>query len=110
MPPIFIYITCADAEEAEKIGRAAVEARVAACANVIPGMKSIYLWEDKAEMAEETVLILKTQQPLFDRVVGLVKELHSYDMPCIVALPLVAGTAEYLDWLASATDDGLQEA
>ncbi len=100
---ISIYITAASLEEANKIGLALVEEALAACVNVIPGVKSIYRWQGKIEKAEEVALIVKTHEDLFERLEKRVKELHSYSCPCIVAWPIVVGHRPYLDWLTNET-------
>ncbi|WP_246148460.1 divalent-cation tolerance protein CutA [Skermanella pratensis] len=89
--------------EAHRIGRTLVEERLAACANLLPGMTSVYRWQGKVEQADEVVVIAKTTADLFDRLAARVKEIHSYDCPCIVALPLERGHAPYLDWIAAET-------
>ena len=98
--PIFVYVSTSSPEEAEKIGRAAVAERLAACANISPGMRSIYRWEGALESAEETVLVLKTQRSMQERLVRFVVERHSYDCPCVAVLPIVGGHEAYLDWIA----------
>lgn len=108
MDVIFVYITAPTLDEAHRIGRALVENRLAACANLLPGMTSIYRWQGKVEQAGEVVVIAKTTAGLFDRLAARVlaarvKEIHSYDCPCIVALPLARGHAPYLDWIAAET-------
>lgn len=95
-----VYITCADPAQAGRIGRALVEERLAACANVLLGMRSCYRWQGKVEEAEEAVLIAKTTAALVDTLTIRVKALHTYTIPCIVALPLVGGDAAYLAWIA----------
>jgi periplasmic divalent cation tolerance protein len=103
MSAVFVYVTTPSTGEAKKIAEAVVADRLAACANIIPGMQSIYHWEGKIEQAEETVIILKTRQALFQAVERRVKELHSYSTPCIVALPVEAAEPEYLNWLMAET-------
>lgn len=98
-----IYITAADAREASALGRALVEARLAACANVLPAITPIYWWQGKVEEGSESALIAKTRDDLVERVVAFVKERHSYDCPCVVALPIVAGNPAFLDWIGSET-------
>lgn len=98
-----IYITAASQDEALTIGRAVVEARLAACANVFPGITSVYWWEGSRQEGSEAALILKTRQDLVDQVVAKVKELHSYECPCVVALPIAGGNKEFLDWIAKET-------
>jgi len=96
-----LYITAGSRDEAKKIGRALVEARLAACANVIDGMDSVYWWEGKLTEDREAVLIVKTRADLVPAVTAKVKALHSYSVPCVVALPILDGNPDYLDWVAS---------
>ena len=98
-----IYITAADAEEAKALGRALVEARLAACANVLPGIVPIFRWEGEVQEGSEVALIAKTRAALVDKVIEFVKERHSYDCPCVVALPIEKGNPAFLDWIAEET-------
>jgi periplasmic divalent cation tolerance protein len=100
---IFVYITVGTQDEAAKIARALVEDELAACANILPGMHSMYRLEGKVEEADEVVLIAKTRADLFDHLAERVKRLHSYSCPCIVALPLVDGSPDFLRWIAEST-------
>ncbi len=101
--PVFAYITAGSKEEALRIGRILVEERLAACANVLGGMTSVYRWNGAVEQAEEAVLIAKTRAGLFDRLAGRVRDLHSYDTPCVVELAVGRGNPAYLDWLRAET-------
>ncbi|HYD98168.1 MAG TPA: divalent-cation tolerance protein CutA [Alphaproteobacteria bacterium] len=101
-----IYVTAADRAEAERLGRSAVEAGLAACANILPGMTSIYRWQGGVEQAEEAVLILKTRRDLVEPLTDHLKAGHGYAVPCVVALPILGGNAEYLDWIAAETAPG----
>lgn len=103
MAVMFVYATAGDRAEALRIGRAVVEARLAACANVIDGMRSLYWWQGKLEESGEAVLILKTTDDRLSEVIARVTALHSYDCPCIEALPVVAGNPAFLDWVAQET-------
>ena len=103
MEPIFVYMTTADEAEAEKIGRVLVETRLAACVNLIPGMRSLYWWKDTIESGSEVVLIAKTRRSLLDDLTAKVRQLHSYEVPCIVAYPVAAGLPAYLQWVADET-------
>ncbi len=103
MELVWCYVTCASVEEAERIGRAVVEARLAACANVLPGATSIYRWQDRIETASETVLVLKTRAGLVDALGERIKALHSYTLPCVVALPIAGGDPDYRAWLLAET-------
>jgi periplasmic divalent cation tolerance protein len=100
---VFVYMTTSSLDQARVIGRRLVEARLAACANILPGMESIYHWQGKIETALETVLIAKTRAVLVDQLTAMVKELHTYDCPCVVALPITAGNPAYLRWLGQET-------
>jgi periplasmic divalent cation tolerance protein len=101
-----LYITASSRDEAKKIGRGLVEERLAACANVIDGMESIYWWQGKLTEDREAVLIVKTRADLVAAVTAKVRELHSYTVPCVVALPLLDGNPDYLAWLAAETKPG----
>ena len=101
--PRFIYITCKDKEEALQVGKAVVNARLAACANILPGMESIYWWQGELVSDQEVVLVLKSTQSHVPGIVAKVKEVHSYSVPCIVALPILDGHPEYLQWIAQET-------
>jgi periplasmic divalent cation tolerance protein len=100
----WVYVTTGDRDEATKIGREIVTARLAACANIIKGMRSIYWWGGAIEEADEVVLILKTRESLLPALIAKVKSLHSYDCPCVIALPIVDGNPDYLEWLADETE------
>ncbi len=101
--PFFVYVMAASPAEARRIGRAAVGERLAACANILPGLRSIYWWEGKVAEGRETVLVLKTRAARLDALIARVRALHSYECPAIVALPIVAGSKPYLDWIAAET-------
>ena len=98
-----LYITAAKVEEARRIGKALVEERLAACANIVPGLESIYHWQGEIVEDREILLIVKTRAELVDAAIAKVKELHSYTCPCIVALPILTGNPAYLDWLGQET-------
>jgi|SRR6185437_349377 len=98
-----LYITAGSRDEAKKIGRALVEARLAACANVIDGMESVYWWEGKLTEDREAVLIVKTREDLVPAVTARVKALHSYTVPCVVALPILGGNPDFLSWVKAET-------
>lgn len=100
---VFFYITTPDRQIALSLARAAVDERLAACGNVLEGMTSVYRWEGETRQDSETVLILKTRRELIDRLTARVLELHPYDTPCVVALPVEAGSASYLEWLRAET-------
>ena len=101
MTACFCYVTAGSRDEALRIGRALVEERLAACANVVDGMTSVYWWQDALEQADEAVLIVKTRAELVERLTTRVRELHGYDCPCVVSLPITGGNADYLAWIAA---------
>ena len=100
---IMVYITAPSEEEALKIGDILVEERLAACVNVIPGIKSIYRWEGKIVHDSESVMILKTMKSNFQKISSRVKELHSYTCPCILSYPSDNGYQEYTKWVSDET-------
>jgi periplasmic divalent cation tolerance protein len=95
----FVYITTSSIEEARSIARTLVEEHLAACANIVPGMESVYRWKGQIESDREIILIAKTSRERLTDLEYRVKQLHSYDVPCIVALPLEHGNQDYFDWL-----------
>ena len=103
MTPTMIYVTAGSSEEASRIGRTLVEERIAACANVLPAMMSIYRWQDGVQEDREVVLILKTRRGRVGDLIARVKDLHSYECPCVVALPIAEGNQEFLDWIVEET-------
>jgi len=100
---ISVYVTAGGAAQAEAIGRALVEERLAACANVIDGLTSIYRWEGAVRSDREAAVLLKTRAELLPRVEARIRELHAYQTPCIVAWPIEGGSAGYLAWIAGQT-------
>jgi periplasmic divalent cation tolerance protein len=101
---VFGYVTVPDREAALSIARAVVGERLAACANVLTDMTSVYHWNGALQTDAECVLVLKTRASLADRLTARVLELHTYECPCVVFAPLVAGSAAYLEWLAAETE------
>jgi periplasmic divalent cation tolerance protein len=95
----FIYMTAGSKAEAQKIGNALVQDRLAACVNILDNMQSIYRWEEKIQQDTEVVLIAKTTDNLVSALIDRVKSLHSYDCPCIVSLPVLSGYQPFLDWV-----------
>ena len=105
MPQTLIYVTAGTREEAVTIGRTLVESRLAACANVLVGTASIYWWEGAVIEDDEVSLLVKTREELVDKVVEKVKEIHSYDCPCVVSIPISGGNPAFLDWIDAETAD-----
>lgn len=96
---IVVLCTCASEEEAEKLARALVEQRLAACVNVISGMKSFYRWQGTLESATEWLLVIKSSRGQFDELRVALENVHSYEVPEVIALPVVEGAPNYLHWL-----------
>jgi periplasmic divalent cation tolerance protein len=103
---IVVYVTAGSPVEGDRLARALVEERLAACVNRIAPVQSVYRWDGKVEQSEEQLLIIKTQRELFTALEKRVRELHSYAVPEIVALPIIAGSEAYLRWLADQTTGG----
>lgn len=100
---IVAFITVADEEEARLISRVLLKQKKAACINIIPGVNSLFWWQEKIDSAEESLLVIKTRSVLLDEIIQLVKEIHSYDVPEIIALPIIGGNQDYLEWIDNET-------
>ena len=96
---VVVLVTAPDADTAARIARTLVEEKLAACGNVLPGVRSIYRWQGKVEEAQETLLVLKTARARFKEIVDRVRALHPYEVPEVVAVPIEAGFDGYLDWV-----------
>lgn len=96
---IVVYVTAGSAEEGERLARSLVEERLAACVNRVKSVLSVYRWEGKIEQSEEELLIIKTSRELFPALEKRVRELHSYSVPEVIALPVIDGSQGYLRWL-----------
>jgi periplasmic divalent cation tolerance protein len=97
---IIVLTNCGSAKEARRIAKALVDRRLAACVNTVTApVESIYRWKGKVEKAKEYLVILKTSRARFSAVERTIRELHSYEVPEIIALPIVAGSRDYLSWL-----------
>jgi len=100
---VFGYTTFPSVVEAEKAGQALVDARLAACVNILPGMISVYRWQGVVERAEEAVMIVKTRASLAEQVRASVKATHPYDTPAIAVLPVESTDDRYFDWILDST-------
>jgi periplasmic divalent cation tolerance protein len=96
---IVVLCTCASRDEAEKLGRLLVERRLAACVNLVPGVKSIYHWQGVVEESEEVMLVIKSSRELFGRLKEALSHVHSYEVPELIALPVLDGAESYLAWM-----------
>lgn len=95
-----VLTTAGSQEEARKIAGALVERKLAACVNIVPQIESVYRWQGKVESATEWLLIVKTQVESFVRVRDAIKELHSYELPECIMIPVEGGSEEYLKWIS----------
>lgn len=96
---IIVLITCPNKKEAERIAKALVENKLAACVNIIADIKSIFWWQGNIDQVKEVLLVVKSKKSNSARIIKLVKSLHSYQVPEIIALPISDGNKEYLDWI-----------
>ena len=106
---LVVLCTAPTAEVAAELARALVEARLAACGNVLPGLRSIYRWREKLEDEAEVLLILKTTRDRFPALRDELVRRHPYQVPEVLALPVEAGSAAYLEWLADSVDPSRPE-
>jgi periplasmic divalent cation tolerance protein len=97
---IIVFVTVSNSQEAEKIADVLLNERKAACVNMVSSVKSKFWWEGKIDSAEESMLIVKTRMSLFNEVVSRIKEVHSYEVPEIIAVPIIAGNDDYLRWIS----------
>ena len=100
---VVVFITTSSYEEARKVADALVSQRKAACVNIVPKVNSLFRWKRKIEDTEESLLVVKTRAKLFPEVVNLVQSIHSYEVPEIIAMPIVEGNPDYLRWLEEET-------
>jgi periplasmic divalent cation tolerance protein len=103
MEALVVYITAPNEDEAAGIARALVESKLAACVNIVRDIRSIYSWQGKIEDEKEVLMIAKTRLKLFNALKTKVLEMHSYSVPEIIAMPIVDGSEEYMNWLKEAT-------
>jgi periplasmic divalent cation tolerance protein len=102
---LVIFITTSSYEEARKIADALVVQKKAACVNIVPKVNSLFRWKGKIEEAEESLMVVKTRAKLFPDVVSTVKGIHSYEVPEIIALPIIEGNPDYLKWIDEETEE-----
>jgi periplasmic divalent cation tolerance protein len=96
---IVIFVTAKDKRQARKIASKLVEEKLIACANIVDKIHSLFWWEEKVDSSKEVLLILKTKMSLFAKIEKTVKSIHSYSVPEIIAIPIVAGQKDYLSWI-----------
>jgi len=98
---IVIFVTTSTEEEARRIAELLLDRRKAACVNIVPKVDSLFWWQGKLDSAQESLLIIKTKASLLPEVVSLVKGIHSYEVPEIIAMPIIGGNEDYLKWIHS---------
>jgi periplasmic divalent cation tolerance protein len=98
---IVVLVTAANKAEAEKIAQTLLAERLIACANILGPTTSFFQWEGKVNRAEEFLMFIKSRKDLFEKIVERVKVLHSYEVPEVLAVPILAGSGTYLDWMDS---------
>lgn len=101
---IVLFTTVSSPEEADRLARTLVERRLAACVNILPQVRSVYRWQGKVEDSPEILLMIKSRRPLFAALAEAVRALHSYEVPELIALPVVDGSAPYLNWIDQETE------
>ncbi|MHC1590839.1 MAG: divalent-cation tolerance protein CutA [Candidatus Helarchaeales archaeon] len=97
-----VFVTCSP-KQASEIARAVVESKLAACVNVIPNVTSVYTWQGKVEEDQESLLVMKTREELFESLKEKILNIHSYDLPEIIFLPIKSGHQPYLEWISQST-------
>ena len=102
---IVIFITTDADEEAHKIAELLLDKRKAACVNIVARVDSLFWWQGKLDSAQESLLIIKTKASLLPEIISLVKRVHSYEVPEIIALPIIGGNEDYLKWIDSEVED-----
>ena len=103
---LLVSITTNSSEEAERIAKALVQERLAACVNIVPAITSVYRWQGEVHRDSEVLLIAKSRSELFESLAARVKKLHSYEVPEIIALPIIAGSKAYLSWIDESVKRG----
>ncbi|HVR81562.1 MAG TPA: divalent-cation tolerance protein CutA [Luteimonas sp.] len=106
MTALVCFCTCPDSDSAQRIADALVAERLAACVNVIPGLRSVYRWQGTVERADETLLLIKTARERLDTLCARIAELHPQELPEVVAVEVAGGLTAYLDWVAEQTRVG----
>ncbi len=101
---VVMFVTAGTREEAEVIADVLLEQNKAACVNIVPAVDSHFRWEGELKTEQEALLIIKTRASLVEEVTSLVKAVHSYDVPEVIALPIIGGNPEYLAWLDTETE------
>ena len=105
-PCIILFIAAATADEAQQISNVLLNQKKVACVNIVPKVTSLFWWQGKLDSAQESLLIVKTKASQLENIVTVVKENHSYDVPEVIALPIIGGNQDYLEWICSEVECG----
>lgn len=105
MAVVVCHCTCPDAGTAERIAQALVSARLAACVNILPGVRSVYRWQGAIERADEVLLLAKTTRERLEPLIALVASLHPHELPEVIAVEVAAGLPAYLDWVVASASE-----
>lgn len=100
---VVVFVTTSSVGEAERIGQVVVDSRLAACANILQGVRSIFRWDNKVNVESECLIIMKTTLDRFSDLEAAIRQHHSYSVPEIIALPIIAGSIPYLEWITGET-------
>ncbi len=100
---ILVIVTCGSGPEAEKLAKQLLEERLVACVNIAGRIRSLFRWKGAVARESESLLLMKTRRALFDPLCQRVRELHSYEVPEVIAFPVMAGNPEYLEWISQST-------
>lgn len=100
---VVVFVTASSSNEAERIGQMVVDSRLAACANILQGVRSIFRWDNKVNVESECLIIMKTTLDRFSDLEAAIRQHHSYSVPEIIALPIIAGSIPYLEWITGET-------
>ena len=103
MDVIVVLITAGSIEEGERIAGSLVDSHLVACVNVVPSVKSIFIWEGKTDQQSEVLLIAKSRKALLNQIIERVKKIHSYSVPEVIAIPVIGGSEDYLKWVEETT-------
>ena len=96
---IVVLVTASGEEEAERIAKRLLEDRTAACVNIINGVTSLFMWQGRQEEEQESLMVIKSSTPLLSQLIESVKQMHSYEVPEVIALPVIGGNEDYLAWI-----------
>jgi periplasmic divalent cation tolerance protein len=100
---VVVFVTAKDVGEAQKISQRLLEEKLAACVNIVKDVQSFFWWDGKIDQAQEALLVIKSKRALFPKIIKAVKAAHSYSVPEIIALPIIDGSKDYLQWIKETT-------